>query len=72
MQDQRAGALEVGGGEQGAHRATLGGPPQRRPLQTSGVHDGSDVVHPLLKGGQPVRWYPVGRAGAALVEQDQS
>jgi hypothetical protein len=38
-------------------------------LRAGRVHDGPDVVDPLLQGRRP--GYRVGQSGSALVEQDQ-
>jgi len=40
-------------------------------LRADRVHDGSDVVHPLLKGGWRGQWYRIGHTGASLVEAQQ-
>src|SRR5438093_6390073 len=45
-------------------------PEQRRFPRADRVHDGTDVVHPLLQGGH---WSnPVGESRSALVEHDQA
>ena len=50
--DKSGRTLRVGSGEQYAHRTALGCAEQRRALGAHRVHDGSNVIHPLLEGGQ--------------------
>jgi hypothetical protein len=66
VQDERAHACRVGGGEQQAGRPALGAAEQDRTLHSGGVHHRPQAVHPRLDRRQ-VR-NGVGEAGAALVE----
>ena len=72
VHDERRCSLRVGGGEQRAHRAALRDAEQRRPLGVDRVQHRSDVVHPLLEGGQLPLGNPIGKTRASLVEQDQT
>jgi hypothetical protein len=49
VQDERDGPLRVGRREQDAHRPALGHPEQHCSFGAHRVHDGTDVVHPLLE-----------------------
>ena len=69
--DQGRGAFRVGGRKERRHGAALGDAAQGGTLRTGRVHDGPDVVHALLQGGQPVERHPVGKAGTPFVEKDQ-
>ena len=63
--------LRVGRGEQHGHRAPLGAAEQRRPLHVRGIHDGANVLHPLLQGGERGQRDRVRDAGAPLVEAEE-
>ena len=69
VQDHRPGTFGVRGCEQQAQRPALRDPEDRRAVGPDGVHDGADVVHPLVHR----RWpgHRVRHPGAALVEHDQ-
>ena len=45
--------LGIRGGEQRAHRSPLRDPEEHGTLRVAGVHDGADVVHPLLQAWRP-------------------
>ena len=68
---QRAGAFGMHGGEQCGQVAALRKAEQGGALRSDGVHDDGQVVHPLLERGQLVVRHPIGKAGAALVEDDE-
>src|SRR5215470_1799147 len=59
----------MGGREHRGYARPLPPGQERGPGRSGGVHDRRDVVGPLLKGRHPRD--PVGKTGAALVEQDQ-
>jgi hypothetical protein len=65
-----APATKVGGGEQHAHRATLGESEEDRALRTEVVHHGADVVHPPLERGDAAG--SIGQALASLVKRDDA
>ena len=69
-EDDVRDALGVGGGEQNAHRATLGESKEHRPLRADIVHDRADVVHPFLERSDAVG--SIGEALASLVERDDA
>src|SRR5215210_40764 len=62
----------MGRGEQHAHVPAFGMAEQGGVLGADRVHDGANVVHPLLERRQLIVGDVVGEAGAALVEQDQA
>ena len=68
-QDQRTGALGVGGREQRRHRAALVRAEHHRALRPHGVEHRAEVLHARLQRGE-VRAV-IGEPGAALVEEDQ-
>jgi hypothetical protein len=51
VQDEGRGPLRVGGGEQHAHRPTLGDPEQGGALRPCRVHDRPQIVGPLVQRG---------------------
>jgi hypothetical protein len=60
----------MSGGKQDGHRGALGDPDQGGPLNSRGLHDRADVIHPLLERGHALD--RVGEAYAALVEVDDA
>lgn len=68
--DQRRCAFGIGRREQRAHRAALRIAEQRSPLRSNGVQHGAHVVHALFERRDVD--HPIGKSGAALVEQDQA
>ena len=70
--DQGAGPLRPGGGEEQGHRPSLGGDRhQGGGARAGGVHHRGDLVGVGLPGRRQVLGQRVGGAGAAAVEQDQ-
>ncbi len=70
LEDQCHRALRVRGGEEKGKGPSLGLPDDRGALAADRVHDGPDVVHPLLKrrgAGNSIR-----HAVATLVEEDEA
>ena len=70
VQDQRADAVRVGGGEQRGHRPALERPGDRGALRAGGVHHGDHVVHLLLERGRAAE--RIGEPGATPVEGDHA
>jgi hypothetical protein len=70
VQQQRAGALRIRGGEQDGHRPALGGTEQCRLIGARGVHHRSHIVHPRFQVRHVA--YAIGQAGASLVEHDEA
>ena len=62
--------FRVGSGEQRGHGTTLRSPVDGGAFTASSIHDGSDVVHPLLERGNAN--VTVGHPGAPFVKEDQS
>jgi hypothetical protein len=48
VEDEAKSPLGKGGGEQPRHRAAADGPEEHSPLGAGGVHDRTNLVHPLL------------------------
>src|SRR5271163_1155184 len=69
-EDDVRDALGVGGGEQDAHRAALRESEEYRAPRTDFLHDRTNVVQPLLEGGNAVG--SIGQALASLVERDHA
>ena len=72
VEHQRARAFRIGRGEQDRHRPAFRGAEQHGALRANRVHHGAHVVHPGLEVRQMMRVDPVGKPGAALVEQDEA
>jgi len=68
-QDERGSAFGVAGSEQRRHRAAVAGAEEDNPFRAERVEDGGEVVHALLQRPDPGS--SIGKAHAALVEQDQ-
>src|SRR5262245_44095562 len=62
--------MRVGGGKHNAHWSTLREAQECSTLRAGSVHDGPDVIHPVLYCGNRTR--AVGQASPSLIEANQS
>ena len=69
-QDEFGDPVRIGRGEQRAHRRSLGKPKQHGLLRPDIIHDGANVVDPLLQRRRV--GYPVGQTLASFVEGDDA
>ena len=70
VDDEMADTVGEGGGKQNRQRSAFGDADDRRSLQTAGVVDGTDVVHPVFQAADAKA--SIGESGPALVEGDQA
>lgn len=71
-EDEAAGALRVGGGEEHGDIAALRVAEQGGAGGSDSVHDGEDVVHAFVESWQVFGTDAIGHTGAALIEGDDT
>src|SRR5204863_5231444 len=68
VKDQGGGPIRIGRSEESAHHAPFRGAQQGGARGARGIHDGPDVIHPLLQRGKLAYRYPIRDARTAILE----